>query len=84
MGMKQPGQGKVVDPFSERGMPEEVQFVARSVISRPRGYVSPRPPPLYGCVTSTKPRIVRSLNDTQSTVTTGAHHQRPVPGTAPS
>jgi hypothetical protein len=36
MGLKQPGHGKVVDPFSASGTPEEVQVLARSLMCRPR------------------------------------------------
>lgn len=84
MGWKQPGQGKVVDPFSERGMPEEVQFVARSVMSMPRGYASPRPPPLYGCVVESPVRPSRRSDHTHSPVPARTDNQRTVPGPAPS
>ena len=36
IGLKQPGHGKVVEPFSARGIPDDVQVVARSLILVPR------------------------------------------------
>jgi hypothetical protein len=36
MGLKHPGQGKVVEPSSARGIPEEVQLLARSLMGMPR------------------------------------------------
>lgn len=84
MGWKHPGQGKVVEPFSERGMPEEVQFVARSVMSMPRGYASPRPPPLYGCVGDSPMRHSRRSDHAHPPVSARADDQRTVPGTAPT
>jgi len=32
MGWKHPGQGKVVEPSSARGMPDDVQICARSLM----------------------------------------------------
>ena len=38
MGKKHPGQGKVVEPSSARGMPDDVQTFARSLMdSAPNG-----------------------------------------------
>lgn len=36
MGLKQPGQGNVVEPSSASGMPEDVQTLARSLMWMPR------------------------------------------------
>ena len=36
MGWKHPGQGKVVEPSSANGMPDDVQVLARSLMWMPR------------------------------------------------
>jgi hypothetical protein len=46
MGLKHPGQGKVVEPSSARGTPEEVQRLARSLMGMPRNE-SPHGLPLF-------------------------------------
>ena len=48
--MPQFGHGKVVEPVSVSGTPDDVQFFARSVIVVPQLVVAPRPPLLYACV----------------------------------
>ena len=36
IGWKHPGQGKVVEPSSAKGMPDDVQVLARSLMWMPR------------------------------------------------
>ena len=50
MAAPQLGHGKEVEPVCSRGMPDDVQFVARSVMISPQEQNGPRPPLLYGCV----------------------------------
>lgn len=49
MASPQEGHGKVVDPWSTKGTPEEVQTVARSDMILHLSAFPPRPLPLYSC-----------------------------------
>ena len=47
MGLKHPGQGKVVEPACSSGMPDDVQWVARSLMDRPRNDSATPSPSLW-------------------------------------
>ncbi len=57
-----PGQGKVVEPSSTNGTPDDVQFVALSLMNIPQEQSPPRPTLLYGCVRITL-GIIYLLNE---------------------
>ncbi len=52
-----PGQGNVVEPSSTNGTPDDVQFVALSLMNIPQEQSTPRPTLLYGCVRLTTRQI---------------------------
>ena len=83
MGWKHPGQGKEVEPSSLRGMPEDVQTFARSLMEMAPNDFAHGLPLFMVAWGANRTSCFKTTHNAQFPVLSRAHHQSSISGPAP-